>query len=105
VSTNQTTYENFRYSYGRGENPYDRGVLRNCLDVWCAPRLPRKVDFRAFADDAEAAPPPVDRDGRALPGALPPQPECCADDVEAPPPRAASAGRSAAGVQLSARGL
>jgi palmitoyltransferase ZDHHC9/14/18 len=105
VSTNQTTYENFRYSYGRGENPYDRGVLRNCLDVWCAPRLPRKVDFRAFADDADAAPPPVDRDGRALPGALPHQPGCCADDVEAPPPRAASAGRSAAGVQLSARGL
>lgn len=46
VSTNQTTYENFRYSYGRGENPYDVGCLCNCIDVWCTPRVPRKVDFR-----------------------------------------------------------
>ena len=99
MSTNQTTYENFRYSYGRGDNPYDHGVLRNCLEVWCAPRLPRKVDFRAYADEAEAA---VDRDGRALPGKLPPQGEqcCCAElDLEGrPPPRPQN-------VQLSARGM
>ncbi len=46
VSTNQTTYENFRYSYGKGENPFDRGCLANWLEVWCSPRLPRKVHFR-----------------------------------------------------------
>lgn len=96
VSTNQTTYENFRYSYARGENPYDRragfcclsvdyalimyvlssparrggaeragggvvgelgcvlmvrgldsrrGCVSNCLEVWCSPPLPKKVDF------------------------------------------------------------
>jgi palmitoyltransferase ZDHHC9/14/18 len=83
VATNQTTYENFRYSYGRGDNPYDRGVLRNCLDAWCAPRLARKVDFRAAVEDVERAPPPVDRDGRAIPGALPEQ-GCCGATL-APP--------------------
>ena len=99
VSTNQTTYENFRYSYGRGDNPYDRGVLRNCLEVWCAPRLPRKVDFRAYADEVEAA---VDREGRALPGKLPPQGEqCCCADLEDP----RSSGGRPLNVQLSARGM
>ena len=100
MSTNQTTYENFRYSYGRGDNPYDRGVLRNCLEVWCAPRLPRKVDFRAYADEMEAA---VDRDGRALPGKLPRQGEqcCCANDVEG----GGAAGGRPPNVQLSARGM
>lgn len=34
VSTNQTTYENFRYGYDRTANPYDEGCMRNCWQVW-----------------------------------------------------------------------
>lgn len=96
VATNQTTYENFRYMYGRGENPYDRGVLRNCLEAWCAPRAPRKVNFRAFVADVEAAPPPVDRDGRAIPGALPQQGCCSGGDAPTPDVEAGDARRGAA---------
>lgn len=33
VSTNQTTYENFRYGYDRAQNPYDEGCSRNCWQV------------------------------------------------------------------------
>ena len=64
VATNQTTYENFRYAYGRGENPFDRGCVENCCEAFCAPRLPRKVDFRALVADVEMQPPAVDRMGR-----------------------------------------
>ena len=98
MSTNQTTYENFRYAYGKGENPYDRGMWRNCLEAWCAPRLPRKVDFRAYAADVERGAPPVDRDGRAVPGALPPQ-GCCGADVEA----ASARQQAQQGVQMQPR--
>jgi palmitoyltransferase ZDHHC9/14/18 len=101
VSTNQTTYENFRYSYGKGENPYDRGCLANCAEVWCTPRLPRKVDFRARVADVEAGPPPVDRDGRATPGALPPQ-GCCGGGGAAPAVHAAAPPRRDEGVDLEA---
>jgi palmitoyltransferase ZDHHC9/14/18 len=100
VATNQTTYENFRYSYGRGENPYDRGVLRNCWEAWCAPRLPRKVDFRAFVDDVERAPPPVDRDGAAVPGALPPQ-GCCGAPEPLQQQQQSRAAAAAASVELA----
>lgn len=75
VATNQTTYENFRYSYAKGENPYDKGCWSNCLEVWLTPRAPSKVDFRAFADEAEKAPWPVDRDGKVITTPpLPPKP-------------------------------
>lgn len=50
VSTNQTTYENFRYGYDRSANPYDQGCLRNWASVWCIPTPPSKVDFRAYVD-------------------------------------------------------
>lgn len=33
VSTNQTTYENFRYGYDRAQNPYDEGCSANCWQV------------------------------------------------------------------------
>jgi palmitoyltransferase ZDHHC9/14/18 len=76
VSTNQTTYENFRYTYKSGESPYDRGCLRNWAEALCAPRLPRKVDFRAYQEDVEASPPVVDRMGRPTDQAMLPQPGC-----------------------------
>jgi len=96
VSTNQTTYENFRYTYKAGESPYDRGCLSNWLEALCAPRLPRKVDFRvrrrfaasddalltrsraqAFIEDVEAASAVVDRTGRPLSRELQPAAGCC----------------------------
>lgn len=51
VSTNQTTYENFRYSYNRNQNPYDEGCFQNCWSVWCVP-IPRpRVKYRAYIQD------------------------------------------------------
>lgn len=59
VSTNQTTYENFRYGYDRSRNPYDRGCLHNWGSVWCVPTPPCKVDYRARVQlGGRAAPPP-----------------------------------------------
>eukprot|EP00210_Caulerpa_lentillifera_P009180 g8752.t1 len=49
VSTNQTTYENFRSTYNRSENPYNQGCFRNCWSVWCVPIPKGKVKFRSYA--------------------------------------------------------
>ncbi|KAG6422470.1 hypothetical protein SASPL_119042 [Salvia splendens] len=44
----RTTYENFRYQYDRKMNPYNAGIFRNCVDVFCS-RTPRsRNDFRAL---------------------------------------------------------
>ncbi|KAG2422584.1 hypothetical protein HXX76_015912 [Chlamydomonas incerta] len=51
VATNQTTYENFRYNHDSRPNPYDRGILLNCAEVWCSPVPPPKVPFRAYVDE------------------------------------------------------
>ncbi|KAG2430389.1 hypothetical protein HYH02_013751 [Chlamydomonas schloesseri] len=51
VGTNQTTYENFRYNHDSRPNPYDRGVLLNCAEVWCSPMPASKVPFRAYVDE------------------------------------------------------
>ena len=34
VATNQTTYENFRDGYSWDENPYNKGLIGNCLEAW-----------------------------------------------------------------------
>ncbi|KAK3123966.1 hypothetical protein QOZ80_8AG0638680 [Eleusine coracana subsp. coracana] len=47
MSTNQTTYENFRYRYDRRANPYNRGILNNFLEIFCTAIPPSKNDFRA----------------------------------------------------------
>ncbi|XP_010550748.1 PREDICTED: probable protein S-acyltransferase 5 [Tarenaya hassleriana] len=47
ISTNQSTYENFRYRYDRQENPFNKGILRNFLEVFCSSVPPRKNNFRA----------------------------------------------------------
>lgn len=51
VGTNQTTYENFRYNHDNRPNPYSRGLLRNCAEVWCMPVPPSRVKFRAHVDE------------------------------------------------------
>ncbi|GMH43294.1 hypothetical protein BSKO_11216 [Bryopsis sp. KO-2023] len=57
VSTNQTTYENFRYGYDRAQNPYDEGCARNCWQVWFQKSPLPPIDFRAV--QRTAAVPPV----------------------------------------------
>ncbi|KAL9248904.1 putative protein S-acyltransferase 7 [Drosera capensis] len=47
ISTNQTTYENFRYRYDRRAVPYDRGLLQNWQEVFCSSIPPSKNNFTA----------------------------------------------------------
>nr|CAB3483642.1 unnamed protein product [Digitaria exilis] len=42
-----TTYENFRYRYDRRDNPYNRGILNNFLEIFCSAIPPSKNNFRA----------------------------------------------------------
>ncbi|CAO2192902.1 unnamed protein product [Urochloa humidicola] len=50
MSTNQTTYENFRYRYDKKENPYDRGVAANISEVFCAGIPPSMNNFRVWVE-------------------------------------------------------
>lgn len=47
ISTNQTTYENFRYRYDRRANPYNKGVVENFKEVFFSAIAPSKNNFRA----------------------------------------------------------
>ncbi|KAL6850445.1 hypothetical protein ACP4OV_021072 [Aristida adscensionis] len=60
MSTNQTTYENFRYRYDQKENPYDRGVVANISEVFCTRMPPSLLSFRAWAELPAPAPEPFD---------------------------------------------
>ncbi|KAL9246052.1 hypothetical protein vseg_019635 [Gypsophila vaccaria] len=57
ISTNQTTYENFRYRYDRRANPYNKGVVENFKEIFCTSIAPSKNNFRAIVQE-EAPPPP-----------------------------------------------
>ncbi|XVF11467.1 hypothetical protein REPUB_Repub08aG0030200 [Reevesia pubescens] len=46
ISTNQSTYENFRYRYDRRENPYNKGVIENFMEIFCTSIPPSKTNFR-----------------------------------------------------------
>lgn len=46
ASTNQTTYENFRYRYEGKFNPYNRGAARNLVEIFLSPIPASKNDFR-----------------------------------------------------------
>ncbi|KAK6131461.1 hypothetical protein DH2020_034802 [Rehmannia glutinosa] len=59
ISTNQTTYENFRYRADNRINVYDRGCLNNFLEVFCTKVKPSKNDFRAFVQEEPQRPPPM----------------------------------------------
>ncbi|CAO2196391.1 unnamed protein product [Urochloa humidicola] len=45
MSTNQTTYENFRYRYDQRANPYNRGVVENIKEIFFTPIPPSKNNF------------------------------------------------------------
>ncbi|KAL4332388.1 hypothetical protein GQ457_07G000770 [Hibiscus cannabinus] len=47
ISTNQTTYENFRYRYDRRSNPYNKGVVENFKEIFCSSIPSSKNNFRA----------------------------------------------------------
>jgi len=50
ISTNQTTYENFRYRSETRVNPYNLGAVRNFREILCRKIPPSKTDFRAKAE-------------------------------------------------------
>lgn len=56
ISTNQTTYENFRYQYDRRANPYNRGICANFKEKFftCVP--PSRNNFRARVQLPQALP-------------------------------------------------
>lgn len=45
MSTNQTTYENFRYRYDQRANPYNRGVIENIKEIFFTTIPPSKNNF------------------------------------------------------------
>ncbi|GMH22245.1 hypothetical protein Nepgr_024088 [Nepenthes gracilis] len=58
ISTNQTTYENFRYRTDNRVNVFNRGCLNNFLEVFCTNIKPSRNNFRAFVQDEVQRPPP-----------------------------------------------
>ncbi|KAM7505178.1 hypothetical protein LguiB_004082 [Lonicera macranthoides] len=53
ISTNQTTYENFRYRYDKKENPYNMGMMRNLQEVFFS-KIPSSMNkFRSFVQEDE----------------------------------------------------
>lgn len=63
ISTNQTTYENFRYRADNRINVYDRGCLNNFFEVFCTKVKPSKNNFRASVQEEPPRPPmPTSRD-------------------------------------------
>nr|AQY17495.1 putative protein S-acyltransferase 8 [Liriodendron chinense] len=60
IGTNQTTYENFRYRADNRVNVYNRGCLRNFLEVFCSRTKPSRNNFRAYVQE-EAPRPPMAR--------------------------------------------
>ncbi|KAL9229681.1 hypothetical protein vseg_005121 [Gypsophila vaccaria] len=51
ISTNQTTYENFRYRADHRRNPFHRGCAYNFLEVFCTKIKPSMNKFRAFVPE------------------------------------------------------
>ncbi|XP_010036410.2 probable protein S-acyltransferase 1 isoform X1 [Eucalyptus grandis] len=53
ISTNQTTYENFRYRYEKKENPYTKGMLGNVKELVFGKIPPSMINFRTWTSDYE----------------------------------------------------
>ncbi|KAK9725921.1 hypothetical protein RND81_05G177700 [Saponaria officinalis] len=65
MSTNQTTYENFRYRYDKGKNPHNLGVIHNLKQIFFTKIPPPAVDFRemVLVQDVVIPETPSYRDG------------------------------------------
>ncbi|PON52639.1 Zinc finger, DHHC-type, palmitoyltransferase [Parasponia andersonii] len=70
ISTNQTTYENFRYRADNRINVYNRGCLNNFLEVFFTKVKPSRNNFRAFVQDEVQKPPPLPSPREAEPDDL-----------------------------------
>ncbi|KAL3845397.1 hypothetical protein ACJIZ3_002800 [Penstemon smallii] len=57
ISTNQTTYENFRFRAENRINVYNRGCFSNFFEVFCTKVNPSKNNFRAFVREEPQRPP------------------------------------------------
>ncbi|XP_024970102.1 protein S-acyltransferase 8-like [Cynara cardunculus var. scolymus] len=51
ISSNQTTYENFRYRADNRYNVYNRGCVNNFLEVFCTKIKPSRNKFRAVVQE------------------------------------------------------
>uniref|UniRef100_A0A0C9S993 S-acyltransferase n=1 Tax=Wollemia nobilis TaxID=56998 RepID=A0A0C9S993_9CONI len=51
ISTNQTTYENFRYRCDNKANPYDEGIIKNFSTIFCMKIKPSRNHFRAKVEE------------------------------------------------------
>ncbi|KAJ6363620.1 hypothetical protein OIU78_003739 [Salix suchowensis] len=55
ISTNQTTYENFRYRYDKKENPFNRGIIKNFKQVFFSKIPASAINFREWvAEDDDS---------------------------------------------------
>ncbi|WCJ28658.1 DHHC-type zinc finger family protein [Euphorbia peplus] len=54
ICTNQTTYENFRYRYDKKENPYNRGMVNNIIEIFFSRIPPSMNKFRSFVEEEES---------------------------------------------------
>ncbi|KAL9398155.1 hypothetical protein Peur_007116 [Populus x canadensis] len=55
ISTNQTTYENFRYRYDKKENPFNRGIIKNFKQVFFSKIPVSAINFREWvAEDDDS---------------------------------------------------
>ncbi|CAL9088498.1 unnamed protein product [Musa acuminata var. zebrina] len=50
IAHNQTARENFKQSYAKTPNPYDKGILRNIKEALFTRLPPSKVNFRALVE-------------------------------------------------------
>ncbi|CAI9761218.1 unnamed protein product [Fraxinus pennsylvanica] len=53
MSTNKTTYENFRYHYDKKENPFDRGMIKNLKEILFSKTAPLLVNFRDMVTEED----------------------------------------------------
>ncbi|XP_042001965.1 probable protein S-acyltransferase 1 [Salvia splendens] len=53
IFTNQTTYENFRGLYGKRENPYNIGAIKNVEEILFSKTTPSLVNFREWVTEDE----------------------------------------------------
>eukprot|EP00268_Persea_americana_P045117 TRINITY_DN45872_c0_g1_i3.p1 TRINITY_DN45872_c0_g1~~TRINITY_DN45872_c0_g1_i3.p1 ORF type:complete len:411 (+),score=32.80 TRINITY_DN45872_c0_g1_i3:264-1496(+) len=51
ISTNQTTYENFRYRYDKKENPYNKGIFGNFKDLFFSKIPPSVNNFQSLVSE------------------------------------------------------
>ncbi|XP_021771559.1 protein S-acyltransferase 8-like [Chenopodium quinoa] len=59
ISSNQTTYENFRYRTDSRLNVYNRGCFNNFAEVLFSKIKPSRNKFRAFVEEEVPRPPPL----------------------------------------------